>query len=137
MALPRGIRNNNPLNIRKGNSWQGERHPQTDTQFEEFVSMEYGIRAAIKLIRNYINGNVGSHIPCYNIYRLVNRWAPSSENNTKAYIDAVEKLSGIHRYEKLDPDNRNQISKIVAAMAFVECGEQIDEKLIRSAWELL
>ena len=32
--VPRGIRNNNPLNIRKGNNWQGERHPQTDPAFE-------------------------------------------------------------------------------------------------------
>ena len=38
MALPRGIRNNNPLNIRKGCNWKGERHPQTDKAFEEFES---------------------------------------------------------------------------------------------------
>ena len=30
----RGIRNNNPLNIRVGNDWQGERKPNTDGAFE-------------------------------------------------------------------------------------------------------
>jgi hypothetical protein len=34
---PRGIRNNNPLNIRIGNDWQGERKPNTDGAFEQFA----------------------------------------------------------------------------------------------------
>ena len=54
--VPRGIRNNNPLNIVKGQNWKGERHPQTDRRFEEFESMQYGIRAGFKLLRNYITG---------------------------------------------------------------------------------
>ena len=57
--VPRGIRNNNPLNIRKGNNWQGERHPQTDKAFEEFESMQYGIRAGFKLIKKYMSGYNG------------------------------------------------------------------------------
>ena len=44
-TIPRGIRNNNPLNIRIGNQWLGERANPNDPAFEQFVAMEYGIRA--------------------------------------------------------------------------------------------
>ena len=45
---PRGIRNNNPLNIRRspGQTWQGECPVQTDKAFVQFRSMKWGIRAA-------------------------------------------------------------------------------------------
>ena len=49
MALTRGLRNNNPLNIRKGNDWQGETKG-SDPSFETFQSMAYGYRAAIKIL---------------------------------------------------------------------------------------
>lgn len=68
---PRGIRNNNPLNIRKGNNWKGERPNQTDPAFEEFESMEMGIRAAIKLIRNKIQGKGANKKPLCTIRLLV------------------------------------------------------------------
>mgnify|MGYP007032335315 CR=1 FL=1 len=38
--LPRGIRNNNPLNIRIGNVWLGEVQSPDDPEFEQFVSMK-------------------------------------------------------------------------------------------------
>ena len=56
MEKPRGIRNNNPLNIRKGNNWQGEISPQSDKEFEQFESMTMGVRAGMKILRNYITG---------------------------------------------------------------------------------
>ena len=41
--LPRGIRNNNPLNIRRGkDQWQGLRAQQTDASFCQFESLDYG-----------------------------------------------------------------------------------------------
>ena len=60
--LPRGIRNNNPLNIRRGkDQWQGLRAQQTDASFCQFESLEYGWRAAFYLLtRTY-----------YHKYRLV------------------------------------------------------------------
>ena len=67
----RGIRNNNPLNIRKGNSWKGERPKQTDDQFEEFVSMEYGLRAGFKLMRNHITGFKGTRPKMNTIQKLI------------------------------------------------------------------
>ena len=53
-TIPRGIRNNNPLNIRIGNTWLGEVADPSDPSFEQFVSMQYGVRAACVLLRRYI-----------------------------------------------------------------------------------
>ena len=39
----RGIRNNNPLNIRhSADRWQGARMKQTDPSFVQFKTMAYG-----------------------------------------------------------------------------------------------
>ena len=82
--LPRGLRNNNPLNIRIGNTWLGEKVHPTDDEFEEFVSLAYGIRAAFVILRRYIRRY---HL---NTVRLiVERWAPRSENETEKYIQFV------------------------------------------------
>ena len=49
---PRGIRNNNPLNIRRGASqWQGLKRRQTDKDFCQFVTVAYGYRAALRAQR--------------------------------------------------------------------------------------
>lgn len=137
MALPRGIRNNNPLNIRKGCNWRGERQVQLDREFEEFESIEFGIRAGIKLVCNHINGNVSSHRPCTNLVQLINAWAPPVENNTGAYIKAVESMTGINRYQRIYANNREMVSRIVQAMAKVETGVSLDMNTIRSAYELI
>lgn len=133
----RGIRNNNPLNIRKGCNWRGERGVQLDREFEEFESMEYGIRAAIKLVCNHINGQTGKHKPCTNLVQLIETWAPPQENNTESYIKAVEDKTGINRYQRIYANNREMVSRIVIAMAKVETGEALDPALVRSAWDLL
>ena len=67
--LPRGIRNNNPLNIRKGNNWKGEVSSSTDGEFEQFVSMQMGIRAGFKILKNYMTGYGGrvKHLPIFTI----------------------------------------------------------------------
>ena len=60
MILARGMRNNNPLNIIKSEkiNWQGEVKPSTDPNFAQFETLEYGLRAAFKLL-------VQDHYPDY------------------------------------------------------------------------
>ena len=113
---PRGIRNNNPLNIRHGSKWQGLRPEQTDKCFCQFVSMEYGLRAAFRLLRNYISGWGGTRKPCRNIHDIVSRWAPESENNTRAYIDFVCKHTQIDAFQTIDFSDRKALIAIVDAM---------------------
>ena len=134
---PRGIRNNNPLNIRKGNNWKGERHPQKDKAFEEFQSMQMGIRAGFILIRNYISGYGGKSKPFDTIEKVVRRWAPPTENATQKYIDFVAKDSGIDPHATLSFKDKTAMVKIVNAMIFVECGQRVNLDIIKSAYDLV
>ena len=135
--IPRGIRNNNPLNIRKGASWQGLATAQTDPSFCVFKSMVYGLRAAHKLLRNYITGFDGKTKPCETLDSIIKRWAPPTENSTQKYIDFVAKEVGLSPFERVHFLDRKIMCDIVSAMAFVECGQRIDRAMIESAFDLL
>ena len=90
--LPRGIRNHNPLNIRRSkDQWKGMAEVQSDRAFVQFKSLEYGWRAAFYLLtRTYYH-----KYRLYTIRGIISRWAPSSENDTSAYIANVSRLTGI------------------------------------------
>lgn len=128
---PRGIRNNNPLNIRIGNTWLGERPNPTDPAFEEFVTMEYGLRAAFLILRRYIRRYKKNTISS-----IVSTWAPASENNTLKYIDRVVQMTHLSPDEPIDYYDRDTMCKLVAAMAQVECGQPIDEAKIIKAYDM-
>lgn len=133
---PRGIRNNNPLNIRKGNKWFGERNPQTDPVFEEFESIEMGLRAALILVRNYINGTTASRVRYNTISAIIRKWAPPTENATQRYIDFVASKVQTPKDLQISFKNKPLIIRLVQAMAFVECGQWIDIDIISSAYDL-
>lgn len=131
---PRGIRNNNPLNIRKGNDWQGERHPQVDPAFEEFESMEMGLRAGFKVLQSYVKKRIDTPSA------IIARWAPSDENNTKAYLDYVCKRARLNPHEKLKftPSgvDKNKICCMVWAMVEMETGVTISFQQIENAYAI-
>ena len=88
-TVPRGIRNNNPGNIRLGQAWQGLEQTQTDQSFCQFVTPEYGIRAIMKIMITYHKEGVET------INDIISKWAPPNENDTVAYIKAVSQDAGI------------------------------------------
>lgn len=135
--VPRGIRNNNPLNIRKGNNWKGERPNQTDKAFEEFTSMTYGIRAGFIIIKKYMSGYNGLTEKFNTIEKIIRRWAPPTENATQKYIDQVAKESGISSRLKLSFSDKKSMCAIVSAMIHVECGQLVDMALIESGYDLV
>ena len=122
---PRGIRNNNPLNIRIGNNWLGEVHYPTDPDFEQFVSMDYGIRAAFIILRRYIRRYHKN-----TIRMIVSTWAPRSENDTDNYVKAVAKMSQIDPDTPIAYEDKQTMINIVDAMIRVECGCQVDRNKI-------
>lgn len=134
---PRGIRNNNPLNIRKGCNWYGERFPQIDRDFEEFQSMELGIRAAFVLLRNYITGFSGRSFKYNTIRKIIRRWAPPTENATQRYIDFVCKQVGKDQNEVVYFSDRTTMITMARAMAFVECGRWIEPTKFQTAYDML
>lgn len=136
MALPRGIRNNNPLNIRKGNNWKGERQHQSDPSFEEFESIQMGLRAGFIILRNYQRISLAPKMRANTIRKIINRWAPASENNTLKYIETVAKRSGLNPDELIAYRDKPRMLAVVEAMCFVECGQPIDKEIISSAYDL-
>ena len=135
--LPRGIRNHNPLNIRRSKDlWKGMAEAQTDRAFVQFKSLEYGWRAAFYLLtRTYYH-----KYRLYTIRAIVSRWAPPQDNNdTSAYIANVSRLTGI------DPDDpigipSEQPSRwmmLGAAMAIQENGTtSLDYFAMLRGWEM-
>lgn len=87
-TLPRGIRNNNPGNVESGENWEGK--TGSDGRFATFSKPEYGIRAAYK-----VQGTYEEKHGLTTINQRISRWAPPSENNTSAYVNAVSNKMGI------------------------------------------
>ena len=130
--IPRGIRNNNPLNIRRGSNWIGLSNTQNDPSFCQFDSMTYGLRAGLIIIRTYM-----TKYKLTTIHSIVSRWAPPKENNTDAYVKSVSSMMKMHALQAFDFGDRTRIVALVSAMCKVETGITIDQKLIESAYDLL
>ncbi|PHM37260.1 structural protein [Xenorhabdus mauleonii] len=131
--MTRGIRNHNPGNIRHHDKWQGLRDEQTDKSFCQFVAPEYGIRAMLKILRNY-ERKYG-----YNTIRqFISRWAPPNENNTENYIAYVCKAVDIPNNAVIDVDNKVTMARLVKAIIQMENGQQpYSDEIIERAFELL
>lgn len=130
--LPRGIRNNNPLNIRIGNKWKGEVENPTDSDFEQFVCMHYGLRAGFILLKRYIERY---HLDT--ITEIISRWAPATENATRQYIATVSERMGLSPLEKISFRDRATMVKLVDAMVLVECGCTLKNDLIEDAYTIV
>jgi len=85
----RGIKNNNPGNIRHGENWDGQAPTQTDASYVQFISPEYGIRALFKNLLAY-----RTKLGLSTIRQIINRWAPPNENDTTSYVANVAKFTG-------------------------------------------
>ena len=128
----RGLRNDNPLNIRHGKSqWVGMREKQTDKSFVQFTARVYGYRAAFVLLRGYIGRGADT------IGRIIARWAPSRDgNNTQSYINYVSKSTGINASHALKFEDKNDLVEIVRSMAHMESGIIEDKAIIEQAYEM-
>lgn len=98
----RGIRNNNPGNIRhSGTRWQGMSAEQTDPAFVQFIAPEYGIRALSKLLDTYSN-----QYGLRTVSGIIGRYAPGHENDTASYISAVSSALGVTPAQEFDVQAR-------------------------------
>jgi hypothetical protein len=88
--LARGLRNNNPGNIRASNdAWVGK-VAVDDAGYIVFDTMAHGIRAMTIILRNYAN-RYGANT----VNTIIRRWAPSIENDTESYIRDVSRRLGV------------------------------------------
>lgn len=117
--IPRGLRNNNPGNIRKSDTpWRGK-IAGDDAEFETFDTPQHGIRAMAKLLLSYqdkhgLNTAAG----------IVNRWAPPVENDTGAYVNAVARAMGVGAVQTIDLHGPVTLAAMVTAMIGHENGQQ-------------
>ncbi len=120
MKQARGMRNNNPLNIIKSEkiNWQGEVKPSTDPNFAQFETLEYGLRAAFKLLRTYYQKH--------------------------GCVRTVCKHTGLNPDQQLPPmkeETKVMWCDIVLAMATMECGLSVKQQeelvpFIDRGWEM-
>lgn len=105
---PRGIRNNNPGNLRQYNQdWQGETGTDKDG-FVIFDTMQNGVRAMAITLLNYQMRH-----GLFTVKEIINRYAPSVENDTDSYIKHVAKSIGV------EPDDIFNIEPYLADMVAV------------------
>jgi len=116
----RGIRNNNPGNIRKSKDpWQGLAERQTDAAFFVFKSPMYGIRALARLLITYQDKK-----KLRTIRDIIRRWAPQTENDTNAYIISVADATGFAQDQILDMHRFDHLKPLVEAIIRHENGQQ-------------
>lgn len=139
----RGLRNNNPLNIRRTKTvWQGMKPQVTDKVFVEFTTMAYGYRAAWRTLFTYFYKHFGKN-KAVTVSDIIHRWAPPSENPTQTYIGTVLRLTGIGGREHLlpprNPRGAWKLASILAAMTVIENGirpEEVDITAIRQGYSM-
>ena len=141
--MKRGIRNNNPLNIRRSSTrWQGARKEQTDKSFVQFETMAYGYRAAWKILQTYYE-RFCMEGKAFTVRNIISRWAPPTENDTEVYIKNVLSMASIGGKEKLLPPSNvlsyGRLSRMVAAMTCIECGipyREVNTEAISQGYKL-
>lgn len=114
-SYPIGLRNNNPGNIRPGSPWQGM--VGTNNNFVVFSNMTYGLRAlGIDISNKYFRG-------LNTITKIISVYAPPSENNTNAYINAVSGSTGIGANQEISL-TKDVLKKMIRAIITHENGAQ-------------
>lgn len=116
---PRGIRNNNPGNLRPGSNWQGLASPPTDgANYLRFVSAHYGLRAAAINLRNQqLKHGLNT------VRKIISKYAPPSENDTASYIAAVCNALGVAPDTPLNLSNAATLEKFLRAVVRHENGK--------------
>lgn len=130
---PRGLRNNNPGNIRiTKDKWKGLRPVQEDKEFFQFSDMKWGYRALIRTLQNYRRRH-----GCQTIADFIRRWAPSTENNTSGYISRVCKEMQVPTTYVPDVEDKTTMCAFAAAISQVENGVPAVMSDVESGWEVL
>ena len=115
---PRGIRNNNPGNIRHtGTQWAGLSVPPSDGEF--FTEPKWGIRALARVLRVY-----QTKYGICTISGIIRRWAPTIENDTNSYIKSVCHQTGFGAGSELNLFDDDTMLALVKAIIQHENGQQ-------------
>jgi len=124
-SAPRGIRNNNPGNLRPGPTWAGIAgmdNDQPDPPYLKFIDPAHGIRAIARTLISYhdvhgINTVAG----------VFARWAPAGDNNDPdSYAHAVARALGVGVDDTIDLHNATTLTTLAQAITRQENGASAD-----------
>lgn len=112
----RGIRNNNPGNIKKSTEdWEGASKEQPDKDYVNFKSPEYGVRAMTVVLGSYHQKGINT------IEDIINTWAPKSDNNNvENYLKILKERKGLDRKDKIDAEDPEQVLDVVKGIIIAE-----------------
>lgn len=106
----------------------------TDGCFEQFTTIEYGLRAAFLNIRTIVRRRQAKNMTT-TVAQLIRTWAPASDgNNEAAYCRAIFEKSDISSSADVDIANKDFMCRLVQAMCWVEVGCEIPMKTIGVAY---
>jgi hypothetical protein len=109
---PVGIRQNNPLNLRK---WGGM---PVANGFAQFPSVTAGISAGARQLELYGQSGINT------LSGIINKWAPSGDgNNVPAYIADVSQRTGFGANQVLNLEDEGTLTRLVSAMIQHESGQ--------------
>lgn len=133
MKTSRGLRNNNPGNLRiSKDNWKGLRKIQTDMSFFQFVSNDYGYRAMIRTLQTY-----QSKYGLNTIEEIIHKYAPTNENHTDNYIKLVCEWTNSKPWYHIDTKDKQTMVALAAAMSRVENGVPANLAEVEAGWNLL
>lgn len=136
VKTPRGIRNNNPLNIEyhDRNKWHGQLkfNKIIEPRFCRFEHMMWGYRAASCLLRKYVNV-----YKLKTVKEIINMWAPPVENLTSAYVKQVCDFSQLSADTEIDFNNQIQMLSLLRGMTIVENGRAYDPEKNSAMWDAM
>lgn len=120
--MTRGMDCNNPMNLETTSlfRWKGELRPTVDPEevLCDFVSTFFGIRAgALDLYNQQILHGLKTW------REIINKYAPPSENDTEAYIQAVCKATDVRADDVIDLSDPAFLVKAVHAVIHQEQGK--------------
>jgi hypothetical protein len=108
--VPRGIRNNNPGNIRYGDfAYRMGATGRDSGGFAIFPTMAAGTAAEDALLRTYVARGDDT------VRKIISKYAPASENDTGAYIAQVTKKLGVGPDQKLSSAHLSEVAKAIYA----------------------
>ncbi|MEM8031520.1 hypothetical protein Q4Q95_15665 [Morganella morganii] len=119
----RGVRNNNPGNIRKSKDvWVGQ--TGNDGAFVTFATPAHGIRATGRNLLSY--ARQGYVTP----EQIITRWAPpEDDNDTEGYIKFVSEYLNVPRDTRLDLTDLNTLTRLSMAIMIKENGQSEFDKI--------
>lgn len=129
--MPKGIRLNNPLYLRPTNNPQPhEVTPSQDSEIAQFENVWWGLRAAFGLLEYLVNKK-----RCKTIAQVISGWVPDNPNLSE-YVRWVSNRAVIPPTERLTFAFKNQMCRLLWAIAQKECGREIPFNYFETAYEM-